>query len=556
MQIVKSVRNDNKVRQEVLRHVGTATSEEKLRQLKQLGRLIIEEIRQSESTPSHLFSPKQFTTLIEQNRHARNRPVPPSVRLANCREESRICVGVREVMGEMYRLLGWQRLLGARRMSANRIIEELVLARIAQPLSKRATVAELERFGDVSLNLDQVYKSMDYLTSEVIEKIVARSHQMAQKLYPEPITVIFYDTTTLYFESEVIDELRAKGYSKDGKHNRVQVVFALLITREGMPLGYELFPGNIYKGHTLIESLQGLQQRHPNCRFTLVADAAMISKENEKLMQEHKIRYILGARLKSQGKSFKEQILCLDDFLAWDDSRAFSDWMDSDPNQITRYKSLRKNGTRVIVTYSSKRARKDLRRRKEGVDQLRTRLSKSSRPKAVSQRGYARFLDFPKGQVAINADKVEAAARWDGLSGIVAWGHDDADARELVLQYRRLWQIEACFRSNKHDLKIHPIFHWAELARARSHCNLLHGILLPAACAPSLARARICHECRSHPAGTEFLADQHFDRAEDATKICGAEPRAHRCQADLSKCRPALERHSVCSRSEGSEGRL
>ena len=134
VQIVKFVRNGKKVIQKVLRHVGAATSEEQLRQLKQLGQLIIEEIRQSASTQSNLFSPKQFAALIKQNRHARKRPVPPSVRLANCREESRICVGVREVMGEMYLLLGWQRLLGARRMSASRIIEELVLARIAQPL--------------------------------------------------------------------------------------------------------------------------------------------------------------------------------------------------------------------------------------------------------------------------------------------------------------------------------------------------------------------------------------------------------------------------------------
>ncbi len=127
----------------------------------------------------------------------------------------------------------------------------------------------------------------------------------------------------------------------------------------------------------------------------------------------------------------------------------------------------------MIVTYSPKRARKDARLRKEGVDKLRTRLSKSSRPKAVSQRGYARFLDFPKGQVVINDDKVEAAARWDGLSGIVAWGHDDTDARELVLQYRRLWQIEACFRNNKHDLKIRPIFHWAE-RRVRAHIAICY----------------------------------------------------------------------------------
>ena len=117
----------------------------------------------------------------------------------------------------MYRLLGWEHLLGARRIKAC-IIQELVLARIAQPLSKRATVRELERFGDLSLNLEQVYNTMDALNDDVIESICQQSHEMVKKIYTEPIEVIFYDTTTLYFETESSDSLREKGYSKDGKH--------------------------------------------------------------------------------------------------------------------------------------------------------------------------------------------------------------------------------------------------------------------------------------------------------------------------------------------------
>ena len=90
-------------------------------------------------------------------------------------------------------------LLGARRIKANRIIRELVVARIAQPLSKRTTVRELERFGDLSLNLAQVYNTMDDLNDEVIERICRQSHEMVKKIYTEPIEVIFYDITTLYF---------------------------------------------------------------------------------------------------------------------------------------------------------------------------------------------------------------------------------------------------------------------------------------------------------------------------------------------------------------------
>lgn len=473
VQIVKSIRDGDKIRQKMVRHVGTARSDAQLEQLLLLGQIMVEELRSSESAQQFIFSPKQYAELALQNRHSRKRPVAADVRLQDCREESRINVGFREAMGEMYRLMGWQRLLGARRMSANRIIEELVIARIAQPLSKRATVRELHRFGDVRLNLEQVYNTMDYITDKVIENIRARSCEVTEKLFPEPITMIFYDTTTLYFESERDDALKDKGYSKDGKANRVQVVFALLITAQGLPLGYELFPGSMFEGHTLIDAVRQMQRRFPQSEFTLVADAAMISKENQALLKHNNIAYILGARLKSQPNSFKKKILRDDDFLVWSDNNACHDWGSCDQNPPTRYKSVRKGEDRYVVTFSPKRAAKDARLRAKGVEKLKKKLSKSKQVKSISNRGYARFLDIPNGQVKINEDKIEAAARWDGLGGIVAWGHDATDARQLVMQYRRLWQIEACFRTNKHDLKIRPIFHWAP-KRIKAHIAICY----------------------------------------------------------------------------------
>ncbi len=466
VQVVRSVRDGDRVRQRVVRHVGTATSDGQLSQLDRLGRLIIEEMRQAETAQLHLLTPKQYSDLIAQARLAVADPRPFGVDLAECREEARISVGLREALGEVYGRLGWDRVLGARRMSSNRILKEMVLARVAQPLSKRATVRELDRHGDLSLNLDQVYRTMDFLDDGLIDAIRGQSHAAARKLYDEPVSVIFFDTTTLYFESEVEDGLRAKGYSKDGKHHRVQVVFALLVTPDGIPLGYELFPGSSYEGHTLISSLAGLAERYPAARFTVVADAGMISADNERLLQERGIPYILGARLRSQTAEFRNRALEPDGFVAWRPMKEF-------PTSIARYKSLRKGSTRVIVTWSPKRARKDARQRAQGLERLRRRLAGSDRPASVAGRGYARFLAFPEGRIEIDGDKVAEAARWDGIGGIVAWGHDDADARFLVMQYRRLWEIEACFRVNKHDLRIRPVFHWVK-RRVRAHIAICY----------------------------------------------------------------------------------
>ena len=116
--------------------------------------------------------------------------------------------------------LGWDRVLGSRRMSGNRILKELVLGRIAQPRSKRATVRDLADQGEVSLDLDRVYRTLDYLSDALLEQVRRQSLYQACSLLGEPLQAIFYDTTTLAFDSEESDALRSKGYSKDGKPHR------------------------------------------------------------------------------------------------------------------------------------------------------------------------------------------------------------------------------------------------------------------------------------------------------------------------------------------------
>jgi len=107
---------------------------------------------------------------------------------------------------------------------------------------------------------------------------------------------------------------------------------------------------------------------------------------------------------------------------------------------VDRYKVIRrKEGGRLIVTHSPKRARRDALLREGAIEKLRRRLAGSGRVAGVGNRGYARFLDFPDGRVEIDEGKVAAAARWDGIGGVVAWGLDDLDPRKIIERYRGLW---------------------------------------------------------------------------------------------------------------------
>ena len=191
------------------------------------------------------------------------------------------------------------------------------MARLSQPENKRATVEALANQADITLNLDSVYRSMDYLDAPMIDKVCRMSHAAAEKLLEGPVDVLFYDCTTLAFATErehdqaheEKDRLPAKGFSKDGRHHRSQVMLALMVTSEGLPVGYELFPGNTWEGHTLKVALEALEKRFIITRIMVVADAGMLGKDNQKMPDDKGLPYILGYRMKSAPAALKARIL-------------------------------------------------------------------------------------------------------------------------------------------------------------------------------------------------------------------------------------------------------
>ena len=316
VQIVESLRTGKKVLQKIFRHVGVAHNDGEIEVIKRSTRQLMEQLRADQTPRMELFSRTEYVDLQKLVRKV-PRPEKLDVDPGDCREETRLSLGLRVVMGTVYDQLGWISLPGARRKSANRIVRELVMARLSQPESKRATVEALANQAGITLNLDSVYWSMDYLDAPMIDKVCRMSHAAAEKLLEGPVDVLFYDCTTLAFaterehdqDDEEKDRLPAKGFNKDGRHHRSQVMLALMVTSEGLPVGYELFPGNTWEGHTLKVALEALEKRFDITRIMGVADAGMLSKDNQKMLGDRGLPYILGYRMKSAPAALKARIL-------------------------------------------------------------------------------------------------------------------------------------------------------------------------------------------------------------------------------------------------------
>lgn len=457
VQIVASERVGTKVKQRIVRHVGIAMNEDELVRLRELAEYIKTNLEE-ETSPS-LFHPDDLAQWAVESRRkaALEKDLELNVNLRALREENRIIVGIHDIYGKLFSELGFAEAVGnpSRRVKAAKVLKHLVMARIANPASKRASVTSLERDFGVQLDITSVYRTLDYLDDERTQFIQDKSWQSAANLFEEKIDVIFYDCTTLYFESVEEDELRDKGYSKDMKFNQSQVLLALMVTKQGIPVGYRLYNGSTFEGDTLKDAVNHIEQQHQIDQIIFVADSAMLSQDNLAVLEQSEKKYIVGARIKGMANTIKEQIL---DTSNYTDKDGFS------------YKEIDlTKGRRLLVNYSEKRARKDAFDRQASIDKLLKKLEKSKSPENfISNYGYKKYLKIDKShQVELNQNKIDQAAQWDGLHGVIT-NIEDTPASQIFGHYKGLWQVEESFRITKHDLQVRPIYHWTP-QRIKAH---------------------------------------------------------------------------------------
>ena len=344
IQVVENYRSKGKVRQKIVRHVGVARTDTEIEKLKELAEFIKNQIEEERSP--RLFSQEELDKLKKLPENTDDSPL--NVNLKNLTEEQRIITGIGEIYGQLYDMVNFDKLFKNKRVS-KKVIKNLVLARLASAKSKLATSDFLIRDFGVKIKPEQIYRALDVLDDETIENIKKQTFSYTQSLFKEEVNVVFYDCTTLYFESFTQDDLKSFGYSKDNKFNQSQILLALAVTKQGLPVSYELFAGNFYEGHTLVPVIEKLKAKFAIKRIILVADSGLFNTENLHFLEENNIEFIVGARLKNLSKKYQTQILDNKDYIKKkkkDDTLRFFD---------IEYSETR----RLIVSHSQKRGEKD-----------------------------------------------------------------------------------------------------------------------------------------------------------------------------------------------------
>ncbi len=345
-------------------------------------------------------------------------------------------IGPELVLGKIFNSIGLDKI-------EESLFRYMVLARLTYPVSKLKTTEYLLQHQNISIDVDKIYRFLDQFHTqhkEIIEKIV---YDHSKKILGK-IQMVFYDMTTLYFEAEDEDDLRKIGYSKDGKFQCPQIMLGLLVGENGYPIGYNIFEGNTFEGHTMIPIIQMMQKKYKLPKPIVIADSGLLSNYNLKKLKEQNYEFILGARIKNETDKITTKILEKTKMLEHGQNISI----------------IKSDGNILIVSFSQKRAKKDAYNREKGIKRLQKKIMGGKLTKSsINNRGYNKFLNMEgETKVTLNDDKIELDKVWDGLKGYVT-NSKTLSNNDIIANYNHLWKIEKAFRISKSDLRIRPIFH-------------------------------------------------------------------------------------------------
>jgi transposase len=318
------------------------------------------------------------------------------------------------------------------------LLNDLVAIRIFEPASKLRSLELIQQFFGISHSRKTYYK----IAPECVElkKIVEQKvTNFAGLHYSFNFDILFYDVTTLYFETFEEDGLRMNGFSKDNKSQQPQILIALMVSKEGFPVAYEVFSGNTFEGHTFIPVIKDFIHRNRVKEFTVVADAAMISSENIRQLTQNNINYIVGARLGNIPAALLETI---HKTIIREDSKSIRIPTD--------------NGD-LICSYSSIRYRKDRYEMEKQIEKAKQVIAEPSKGKKM------KFTQTKGQKIELNEALIEKTHKLLGIKGYYTnLKASVADNKMVMERYHELYKVEQAFRMSKNDLQTRPIFHFKE----------------------------------------------------------------------------------------------
>lgn len=315
------------------------------------------------------------------------------------------------------------------------LIKDLVLARIYQPASKRETSEIMADVFGKGYTLKTVYRHLKKGLQKGLKDNFQRALvNFAKTSLGDSLRLIFYDVTTLYFESNVKTEFKDFGFSKDHRSQDTQVMVGLVVTNNGFPLYFDVFSGKTFEGHTFIPVIKNIQHLLGTSDLIVVADAAMVSKDNiEKLISEE-IGFVVGARLANLPKNLIDSITVK---LNCTDGKIITETY---------------HNQRLICQYSVKRAAKDKSNRLKQITKAQVAVST---PSQVTRR--FRFLAQTGSILSLNKELVTKSEKLEGIKGYLT--NTKLSEETIIDRYHDLWKIENSFRITKSDLQARPIFH-------------------------------------------------------------------------------------------------
>jgi transposase len=344
----------------------------------------------------------------------------------------------------------------------------MIIERLNEPGSKLSNFNnQNEYIGLEPIELHNLYRSLDYLYLNQ-DKVQQLIYSRGRNLFNHQLDVVFYDVTTFYFESEKEDGFRKKGFSKDGKIGNTVIVFGMLIDKSKNPVGYRIYKGGYYEGHTFRDAVRKLKEEYSIDKVITVADRGMMNRENIDLLGSEGIgyEYIIGERLKNLKKDIQDKILDRSKYSKIE----ITDEDEEDGKIVIEYLVIEYGSKQIITTYSEKRAKKDRYDRQEKIEKAKDWLQN---PSKVERKASSHFLKkLGKSGYELDEEKIAANGRYDGFISI-STDVKDMPVSEILDSYKQLYKIEHTFRTFKSYLQARPMFHWTE-ARIEGHLCLCY----------------------------------------------------------------------------------
>jgi transposase len=327
--------------------------------------------------------------------------------------------------------------LGIDELSSN-LFKDLITIRILEPASKLRSIELLETYFGIKHRRQNYYKEAPKWNL-LKDQAIAKVNDFAKREYHFDYSLLFYDVTTLYFESFEDDDLRKTGFSKDSKSQQPQIVVGLMVSKEGFPIAFDIFPGNTFEGHTILPVVKTFIAKNNVSSFTVVADAAMISNDNIRELKSHGIHYIVGARLGNLSQAIFDE---LDAKIKREDGKTIR---------------LHTDKGFLICSFSNARYRKD---KYEMEKQI---LKAENILKSPSRNTKAKFVKAHNEKLRLNEELIKKSTKLLGIKGYYTdLDEQDLPTKIVIEKYHELYRVEQAFRVAKSDLETRPIFHFKE----------------------------------------------------------------------------------------------